>query len=306
MGFNVTSHLDLLLKLSGCLGHRKHQQILKTCRLGRTGMIQTRFEASWRNTIFSQQPNTHPLHMSYAQHCWQLVGNFINKINSHWSRFYYPSDLICVDKSFSWFCGYGGYWIRKGLPMYIVIDRNPENGCEIQNACDACSRIMMQHKVVKDGKDEEWRIYVFHARLGNQVDSVEMLHGTKVILLVLKPYLNRPGGCRCVCADSYFASVVTVKGLEGSTWASLELSRQLITDTHWTIFRKWNFNSKEIWIILWQQIAIILRTWLCLLGWIEISAVLQEMPEQLKKMSQSTGCNGGSYLQPWWWMIPSW
>ena len=40
----------------------------------------------------------------------------------------------------------GGNYIC--LPQYITIDRKPENGCEIQNADDGVSVIMMQLNLV--------------------------------------------------------------------------------------------------------------------------------------------------------------
>jgi hypothetical protein len=43
----------------------------------------------------------------------------------------------------------GGYWINIGLPMYVAIDRKPEDGLEIQNACCEHSEIMFQIKLVK-------------------------------------------------------------------------------------------------------------------------------------------------------------
>ena len=65
------------------------------------------------------------------------------------ARKYHPSDSICVDESMSRWYGIGGQWINAGLLQYIAIDRNPENGCEIQNATDGVSGIIMQLKLVK-------------------------------------------------------------------------------------------------------------------------------------------------------------
>ena len=58
-------------------------------------------------------------------------------------RNYHPSDYICVDESMSRWHGIGGHWINSSLPQHIEIDRNPENGCEIQNAADVVSGIIM-------------------------------------------------------------------------------------------------------------------------------------------------------------------
>ena len=49
--------------------------------------------------------------------------------------------------------GIGGHWINAGLTQYIAIDRKPENGCEIQNASDGVSGIMIQLKLVKTSSE---------------------------------------------------------------------------------------------------------------------------------------------------------
>ena len=63
---------------------------------------------------------------------------------------YHPSDYICVDESMSRWYGIGGHWINACLPQYIAIDRKLENGCEIQNAADGVSGIMIQLNLVKN------------------------------------------------------------------------------------------------------------------------------------------------------------
>ena len=45
--------------------------------------------------------------------------------------------------------GVGGDWINAGLPFYVAMDHNSENGCEIQDACDGRSMIMMRINIVK-------------------------------------------------------------------------------------------------------------------------------------------------------------
>ena len=64
-------------------------------------------------------------------------------------RNYHPSDSIYVDKSMYRWYGFREHWINSGSLQYIAIDRNPENGCEIQNADDGVSGIMIQLKLVK-------------------------------------------------------------------------------------------------------------------------------------------------------------
>ena len=69
-------------------------------------------------------------------------------------RNYHHSDSTYVDYSMSIWYGIEGHWINTGLPQYIAIDRNPENGCEIQNATDGVSGIIMQLKLVKTYYEE--------------------------------------------------------------------------------------------------------------------------------------------------------
>ena len=67
---------------------------------------------------------------------------------------YHPSDSIYVNESMPRGYGIGGHWINAGLPQYISIDRNPENGCEIHNAAYGVSRIMVQLKLAKTSSEE--------------------------------------------------------------------------------------------------------------------------------------------------------
>ena len=89
----------------------------------------------------------------------------------------------------------GGHWINLGLPMYIAIDRKPENGCEIQNACCGRSGIMMRLKLVKTAEEE-----ATHTVEGED----GMLHGTRILLFLIDPWVYSG---RTVVGDSYFASV---------------------------------------------------------------------------------------------------
>ena len=60
------------------------------------------------------------------------------------------------------------------------MDRKSENGCEIQNACDGRSKIMIQLKLVKGAQD-------------NDIPAAEDLvglHGTKVMNQLVTPWVN--------------------------------------------------------------------------------------------------------------------
>ena len=82
--------------------------------------------------------------------------------------------------------------------MDVVIDRKPENGCEIQNAaCGHCG-VMIRLKVVKTAEEENASAVTEDG--GNN-------HGTNVLKFLVEPWVRTD---RCVCADSYFASINAV------------------------------------------------------------------------------------------------
>jgi len=101
---------------------------------GKTGMSRQRFDDLWHHMEWSYQVPQRPDDMSSERHRWCLVQDFIDRINEHRVSYFHPSDIICVDESISRWHGLGGSWINKGLPMYVAIDRKPEDGCEIQDS----------------------------------------------------------------------------------------------------------------------------------------------------------------------------
>jgi len=113
------------------------------------GMARARYDSLLQHMVWSFQPRVREEGMSSKSYRWLLVSDFVDRINNHRKRYFSPSNVICVDESISRWYGIGGHWINKGLPMYVAIDRKPEDGCEIQNACDGVSGIMMQLKMVK-------------------------------------------------------------------------------------------------------------------------------------------------------------
>ena len=114
-----------------------------------TGMSRERFDHLWRFIVWSEQPKERPAEMSHEEWRWSLVQDFVDNFNEHRETFYQASSLICADESISRWYGLGGNWINCGLPHYVAMDRKPEFGCEIQNACDGISGIMMRLKLVK-------------------------------------------------------------------------------------------------------------------------------------------------------------
>ena len=91
----------------------------------------------------------------------------------------------------------------------MAIDRNPENGYEIQDSYCGVSGIMLRLKVVKQDID--------YSDIGTDEKSTILVHGVKVLKELVEPW---PGSRRLVCADSCFASVqaVEVMNKEGLTF----------------------------------------------------------------------------------------
>ena len=82
--------------------------------------------------------------------------------------------------------------------MYVVIDRKPENGCEIQNIACGHSGVMIRLKVVKTAEEED---------ASAVTDDDGNNHGTNVLKLLVEPWERMD--C-CECANSYFVSVNAV------------------------------------------------------------------------------------------------
>lgn len=112
--------------------------------------------------------------------------------NKHRQQNINPSEFLCVDESISRWYGLGGSWIDVGCPHYVVMERKPENGMEIQNVACGRTGIMLGLKLVKS------------ANISNDGHEDDLNAGTKVLLELLRPWSSRP---RIVCADSFFASV---------------------------------------------------------------------------------------------------
>ena len=125
-----------------------------------------------------------------------LVDDHIANFNKKCARKYHPSYSICVDESMSRWYGITGKLTNSGSQQYIAIGRKPENGCEIQNAADCVSGIIMPLKLGKSSSEEDLHATEEHGGL---------LHGTKVMLNILQLWLNKQR--RVVSVDSYFASV---------------------------------------------------------------------------------------------------
>ena len=120
----------------------------------RTGMSHERYDLIQQHMAWSFHPLHKPQGMSSENHRWMHVDDFVKRFNDHRKKYFMPCFVICVDESISRWYGLGGHWINMGLPMYVAIDRKPEDGCEIQNACCGKSGIMMQLKLVRTSAGE--------------------------------------------------------------------------------------------------------------------------------------------------------
>ena len=165
---------------------------------GQTHMPRKRFDDLWMCIRFSEQPPNRPSEMTSEQYRWRLVDDFVKNFNEHRAQNFFPSDEICVDESMSQWYGQGGHWINHGLPMYVAIDRKPENGCEIQNAACGRSGVMLRLKIVKTAEEEN---------ASAETDDDGNNHGTNVLKFLVEPWVRTD---RCICADSYFTSVNAV------------------------------------------------------------------------------------------------
>ena len=120
----------------------------------KVGMFRDRWEELFSSMVWSEQPDNRPDDVNCEAYRWMRVSDFVDNINAHRQKFYTPSSTICVDESMSRWYGLGGFWINVGLPQYVAMDRKPEDGCEIQNAADGSSGVMMRLKLVKTAEEE--------------------------------------------------------------------------------------------------------------------------------------------------------
>jgi Transposase IS4 len=136
-------------------------------QFGQTGMSRDRYDHITKHMKYSFQPTHCEPGMSQEAYRWMLVQDFITRFNEHRRTHYSPTKVICVDESMSRWYGLGGHWINMGLPMYVAIDRKPDNGCEIQNCCDGLTGIMMQLKLVKSAVQEALEATQQHGDMTN-------------------------------------------------------------------------------------------------------------------------------------------
>ena len=169
----------------------------------RTGMPRRRFDLLWSLLTFSQAPDEPPAASGGSEQLrWARVNDFVSSINTHRSSWVTPGDTICVDESISRWYGQGGHWTSRGLPIYVAIDRKPENECEIQDAVCGRSGLTLQLRIVTTAADQQSNL---------TAEELAGSHGTAVLMRLVRPWA---GTDRIVCVDSYFASVATALALK--------------------------------------------------------------------------------------------
>jgi hypothetical protein len=120
----------------------------------KTGMKRCRFKELWSTMRWSAQPDKKPKMLSLKTYRWMLCDGFIRNFNNLRASNFVPLERIFVDESFSQWYGAGGNWINAGFPMYVSMDRKPEDGCKIQDAACGCTSVMIRLKLVKSSRED--------------------------------------------------------------------------------------------------------------------------------------------------------
>ena len=91
---------------------------------------------------------------SHEAHWWKLVEYFVTRFNEYHTYLFYYLDVICADESILRWYIQGVHWINLGLPIYVEMDRNPNNGVSTQNNACGRSGIMMYISIFKYENNE--------------------------------------------------------------------------------------------------------------------------------------------------------
>ena len=97
----------------------------------KTGMNRYRFDMLWSHVRWSHQPGVRGEGIIHQAHWWKLIKDLVTCFNEYCTQLFSPSDIICADESVSRWYRQGDHWINLGLPMYVTMDKNPENGADI-------------------------------------------------------------------------------------------------------------------------------------------------------------------------------
>ena len=185
--------------------------------LNHTGMKLGRFEALLSCIRFSEQPAVRVYGMSDEEYRWGLVDKFVMAFNIHREQNFSPGGVICVDESMVRWYGLGGSWISIGLPHFVAMERKPEDGCEIQDACCGVTGIMCRLAIVKtaeasSNQEDTMTPAASPNKQPNDNSNKKASKnssnpaGTQTVLSLVKPWYDTG---RIVVGDSAFASVNT-------------------------------------------------------------------------------------------------
>ena len=157
-----------------------------------------------------------------SNHSYLFMQDFVDSFNNHRRKFFNPGSSLTVDESFAEWNGVGGSWINIGLPMYMSLDRKPHDGCEIQDAADGDSGVLLCWIIVKSpdevAKQQREAPKPWH--------DFNITHGGKVLISLVEPWLDTG---HIVVGHSAFASVRTTEMLEERNTGFLGSIKQATT-----------------------------------------------------------------------------
>jgi hypothetical protein len=137
-----------------------------------------------------------------------LINDFVANYNDYRQRTFVPGGHLEADETVVRWYGKAGAFVDAGLPMYLALERKPDNGGEIQNLADVASGIMLHLKVVKSANEEKAIAVAAAADAIASDDDIAAADkagkGTQVLLELTEQW-HHSG--RLVTADAYFALV---------------------------------------------------------------------------------------------------
>ncbi len=119
------------------------------------GLLYNCFEDIWYAIRWSWQPPKQPAGMSLEQYRWMLNDNFVANINRHRASMFVPGNEVEANETVIPWYGIGGAYLNKGIPMYLALERMPDNRGKIQNLADVALGIILCLKIVKSTNKEK-------------------------------------------------------------------------------------------------------------------------------------------------------
>ena len=222
--------------------NESHSKFIVPPAFGSFSMTRNRFDQLWKCLSFSHQPETRPEEMPHEEYRWKLVDDFIELFNCHREQCFTPGMTVCVDESMVRWYGRGGDWINNGLPMYIAMERKPENGAEVYSSCCGDSGIMMRLKIRKTK--------ACTGRELAQEDGPSINEGTRVLKELVVPWANTK---RLVVADSAFSSVQTAEELYRVGLWFIGVIKTATKHFPWKYLNEVQLNGKGSQVALWHE-----------------------------------------------------